>query len=698
MRWNAALVVATAVGACLAGCKQRIYLSEADSQAHYSRDLGTPPRLESDPHASIIPDYRPTGAPTTVNDPDRPIRYMSLAEAIAIALEQGNIGSQSALFPGIVNDNLLQFNGRFVGTSDAIRVLALDPAIAGSDIEGSLSKFDARFITSMSWSKQDQATGNVLQSFQNGDNANFNTGLYKFLPTGGVAGLTFTTDYNLLSNPPVGQVFTNPAYRPRFQATFEQPLLQDAGVEINQLLISHPGALTLSGVRAPGGGRVEGVLIARLRYDQSRAEFERNVNFMLLNVEYAYWNLYGGYFTLFSREQGMRQAFESYKLNRARFDAGAIKQQDLEQTRAQYELFRAQRITALGQVLDRERQLRGLLGMPIEDGTRIVPADTPTLAEFKPEWSGALQESMSYRPELILARHDLKFRQLDLILQKNSLRPDLRFFANYDVNGIGTRLDGGPDRGETGINGQPVPGNALASLSDNQFNSWTMGFRLDVPIGFRDAHSLVRNARLNLARSYFQLKDQERKAEAFLALQYRELAQYYAEISATRAQREANARQLELRFQEFRVGKGTLDVLLEAQRNFADSLANEHTAIVNYNNRLAGFQFAKGTLMAYDNVNIADGPLPGCAQVRAVEHQRQRSLGLVARERPGQLVMPGGPNGHNGLTGPIPSLPQLQAADLAKPSAEPIPPPAATPMPTSPSADMPAAPAAESSP
>jgi len=30
---------------------------------------------------------------------------MTLAEAIAIALEQGNIGSQSALFPGIVNDN-----------------------------------------------------------------------------------------------------------------------------------------------------------------------------------------------------------------------------------------------------------------------------------------------------------------------------------------------------------------------------------------------------------------------------------------------------------------------------------------------------------------------------------------------------------------------------------------------------------------
>ena len=38
-----------------------------------------------------------------------------------------------------------------------------------------------------------------------------------------------------------------------------------------------------------GGGRVEGILITRLRHDGSKADFEKNVNFMLLNVEYAYW-------------------------------------------------------------------------------------------------------------------------------------------------------------------------------------------------------------------------------------------------------------------------------------------------------------------------------------------------------------------------------------------------------------------------
>lgn len=654
------------------GCTQRVYLPEPDAQ-HLTKSQGLPANLETNPHATLVPEARTTPAPSTVDDPDRPIRYMSLAEAIAIALEQGNIGSQSALFPGIVNDNLLQFNGRFVGASDSIRVLALDPAVTGADIESALSKFDARWVSSINWNKRDDAVGNILLNFQNGDNSTFNTGLYKFLPTGGVAGVTMNLDYNFLINPPQGQgqVFTNPSWRPRAQVVFEQPLLQGFGVEINQLTVNHPGATSINGIRAPGGGRTEGVLITRLRYDQSRTEFERNINFMLLNVEYAYWNIYGAYFLLFSREQGLRQAYEAFKLNEARFAAGVIKQQDLEQTRAQYELFRAQRITALGQVLDKERQLRGLLGLPIEDGQRIVPSDTPTLAEFKPDWSSALQEMMGYRPEMVLARQDLKFRQLDLLLQKNGLRPDLRFFANYDVNGIGTQLDGGPDRVLIDDFGQQTltSRNALANLTDNEFNSWTIGFRLDVPIGFRDAHAQVRTARLNLARSYFQLKDQERKGEHFLALQFRELKQFYAEIEAQRAQREANARQLELRFQEYRVGRGTLDVLLEAQRNFATSLSDEHTAIVNYNNRLCGFQFAKGTILQYNNVQIADGPLPAAAQVRAVEHQRKRSMALELRERPGMLAtpLPGTPGS---TSGEMPSLPDLQKAGIARPTAE----------------------------
>src|SRR5262249_57281900 len=137
-----------------------------------------------------------------------------------------------------------------------------------------------------------------------------------------------------------------------------EPLLQGFGVEINQLRASHPGSVLTP---FPTGGQVEGILITRLRFDQQRAEFEKNVNFLLLNVEVAYWNLYGSYWDLYSREQALRQAYEAWKITNFQYLAGRKAINDLAQSRVQYELFRGQRITAMGQVLANERQLRSLL-------------------------------------------------------------------------------------------------------------------------------------------------------------------------------------------------------------------------------------------------------------------------------------------------------------------------------------------------
>lgn len=621
MRWKAGLVGLFLMSAIGVGCKQQCFMNECDYR-HY-HDIGLPPNLECKPPQCLPPLAGNVPAPTTVLDPDRPPRYISLAEAIAIALEQGEIGAENAQGAGGSNDTLASFAGGGVSLSDSIRVLSLDPAILATNIESALSRFDVRWDTAITWNKTDRPIGTPLDVFAAGaqninatntDDAHFQTGLIKPLPTGGVAGITFTTDYELTNL----NARVNPSYRPALQFAFEQPLLQGFGVEINQLRSSHPGGQF---IQFPNQSRTEGILITRLRFDQARIEFERIVNFMVLNVEVAYWNLYGSYWTLYSREQALRQAYEAWKINKARFEAGRIPIQDFAQSRQQYELFRGQRISALGDVLERERQLRGLLALPIEDCVRLVPCDSPTLSPYNPDWCTALNEAMALLPSLLLARQDLKFRQLDLINQKDQLRPDLRFFANYDINGIGSQLDG------------PAGPNALHSLASNHFNNWEIGIRADIPIGYRDAHAAVRAARLNLLKSYNSLYDQELKAQRALALSYRRVFEFYEQIQAQRALREAAATQLEARFKEFLAGRGTLDFLLEAQRVWADALNSEYSFIVQYNNNLAIFELSKGTLLQQKNVYIAEGPLPQCAQMRAVDHQKERTKAIVARQR-----------------------------------------------------------------
>lgn len=624
--------------AALGGCKQQLFLDPADYQDALKN--GTLARLENQPQDAIKPStLTPGAAPATIMDPSRPPRPLTLKEAIAIALEQGNVGGPATSNPGFANDSFSQFTGRGTSGTDTIRAFALDPAIAGAEVERSLSKFDARWINSISWNKVDQPTLTLQQSFSNGDTAAFTSTLAKPLPAGGVAGITFSTNYLSLAQPPNNPQFValTTSYTPRVQFLFEQPLLQGFGVEINQLNGLHPGSLvSIPGLRASGGQGTEGILIARIRQDQQRAEFDRQVNTMLLNVETAYWNLFSAYYNLAAQEEGLKQSLDAYAFFRERAEKGTVRKQLMYQSEAQYELFRTQVVTARGQVLTAERQLRGVLGMRSDDGTRLVPIDEPTLVPYRPDYQEIANEALQYRPELIIGRQELKARQLDLVLQKNLRRPDLRFFSSYDVAGLGPKLDG------SGINE-----NAFASLGSNQFNSWTAGFRLDMPLGFRDANALVRQAQLNMRRTYYFLMDSERKTLEVVTDQYRRVLETNEIIRTRRAQRVALERFIELDQQIRNAGAfgvkedagSFINNLITSQRDLASATASEYRAVADYNIALANLEFVKGTIQRYDNVSVADGPLPAHVQKKAVDHFRARDVALKLREHPAELPL-----------------------------------------------------------
>jgi outer membrane protein TolC len=701
MRWKRLLVAMALLLAVVNGCKQQCFLTEADynrTQTTLLEGLELKPDLHAQPLTNMV------NAPPTLENLDRKVRFISLAECIALALEQGRVGQPSLLFPGTALDNLVSFNGpggpsatlgAGVGGSDAIRVLALDPAFRGTQIELALSKFDAVFFTSLTWGTNNTEAGPGITTI-NGVQGNptaesdavfLQSGFFKQLPTGGVTAITVNgapvaagsnipgaiysyQGPNPMSNNPVNSPVLNPVYKPAITFQFEQPLLQGFGVEINQLRASHPGSILNPGVIPNNPPTQEGILITRLRFDQQRAEFERNVIQMLLNAEVAYWNLYGAYWQLYSREQGLRFAYEAYKLSKYRYEAGQVKAADFYQTKGQYELFRAQRVQAISTVLENERQLRNLLSMDIEDGTRLMPSDSPTLAPYHPDWKTSLEDTLSKRPELYMARQEVKVAQMNLMLAKNALLPDLRFTSTYDYNAAGGRLDGR-------TTGAVPNANALRNLASGQFSDWTIGLRLIIPIGYRFAFGQVRQAQLELARTMEILKDQELKAQSFLGRYYEQISVSYEQIRANRAQREAFGEQLRARQEEYKAGRGTLDILLEAQRFWADALASEYAAIVTYNNNLVEFEYAKGTIMQHDNVTISEGALPACAQVRAVEHERERTDALVLRER----ALPSTPACGQGANGQALSLP---AALAATPPLKEVPPLPATTEPGKP--------------
>src|SRR4051794_30808902 len=107
----------------------------------------------------------------------------------------------------------------------------------------------------MAWNTIDQPTQG-LSAFQNGTGATFTSALVKPLATGGVAGVSFGTTYQLLSMPPTipGFTFVNPSYTTSLQVGFEQPLLRGYGVDINQVLPGYASSLLFPSVNTRKAG------------------------------------------------------------------------------------------------------------------------------------------------------------------------------------------------------------------------------------------------------------------------------------------------------------------------------------------------------------------------------------------------------------------------------------------------------------
>jgi hypothetical protein len=191
------------------------------------------------------------------------------------------------------------------------------------------------------------------------------------------------------------------------------------------------------------------------------------------------------------------------------------------------------------------------------------------------------------------------------------------------------------------------------------YNDWTLGLTANIPLGWRFEHAAVLRAKLALAQGYYAVQREEQKARSFLMKAYRDVFENYQLVGYRRAQREAYAVQLDARFKLFRAGRedATIEFVLQAQQQWANALNQEYQAVVAYNNSLAAFQFAKGTIMQHDNVAVTEAGLPECAALRAVDNERERSKALVIRERENYITHAAPTAGHG-----VPWMPTLPGA------------------------------------
>ena len=560
---------------------------------------------------------------------------MSLEEVIHLTLE---------------NSKVLRDLGGAVVRAPAATRTTLDPAAVETDprtgIEAALSEFDAQFLTSVFWEKNHRALNNEFFGggtrilFQ--DAGVFQTAITKKAVTGSQFTIRHNVDYDANNAP--GNLFPS-AWNANVEAEIRQPFLQGAGVEYNR--IAGPNSDT---------GVYNGVLIARLNADVALTDFEISVRDLVSNVENAYWDLYYGYRVLDARVKARdasldtwRKIYALFEVNRRGGEAekeaqarsqyfafqqdvqNALSGEPLEESRNWNGLPSGTFRSTLG-VLMAERRLRLLMGLSPTDGKLIRPKDEPVVAKITFDWNQVTTEAATRRAELRRQKWQIRRRELELIASKNNLLPRLDAVGRYRWRGFGDDL--------FPVKDPPLPrfDNAYEDLTSGDFQEWQLGFELNMPIGFRQAHVAERNAELLLARERSILRDQQREIIHEAADAVSELDRSYAVLQTSYNRLAANRDQLGAVSAAYDNDKVPLDLYLDAQRRVADTEIDYHLNQARYSLATKNVHFVKGTLLEYDGVCLAEGSWCPKAYQDAAEREalrgRPRPLNYASSRAP----------------------------------------------------------------
>ena len=106
------------------------------------------------------------------------------------------------------------------------------------------------------------------------------------------------------------------------------------------------------------------------------------------------------------------------------------------------------------------------------------------------------------------------------------------------------------------------------------------------------------------------------------------LARFFLEIDANYKQfktasrlRAAAAQRLDAQRAYYEEGRITIDRFLDAVSQYATAVATEAQYKTTYNISIVALEEAKGTLLAYDNIAVAEGPHPRKAYIQARDIQ-----------------------------------------------------------------------------
>lgn len=629
---------------CVSGCRptERFRAWRDSSEVSYFQNFVT--QIE-------YPDVNLPISPTTAQSP-MPLSIENPAE-----LPTFELTLQQAIHASLQSSDVLRSLGGQVVTAPTGQAAKFDVALTDLNpqigTQAALAAFDAQVTSQLFWAKNDRPQNNSFtQLFQpvfNQTTGNYINQIQKRTATGAQFALRTNVLYDRNNNPT--RLFKSD-FTGFLEAEYRQPLMAGSGTTYNRIA----GPTTIP-------GQYNGVLITRINTDISLADFEAGVLRLINDVEGAYWELYFAYRALDAQLGGRESTLKIWqRINELRKVGSRGGEADVEaQSRSTYYQFAAQVNDALAGtsgLYAAEQRLRYVMGLPPTDGRLIKPSDQPLQAEVTFDWEASLSDALTRRVEVRRQEWTIKRRELELIASRLNKRPRLDALTLYRWRGLGDHLIGGRN-----------PNNQFESLAQNitegNFQEWQAGFDWSYAVGLRQASAAVRHAQLNLAKDMSILQEQQLRISHDLSNASRQVSRSYTQLQINYNRIEADNLQVEVLRNRYLGGLINISFLLQAQLSLATSKSAFFRSLVDYNLALRDFHREKGSLLAYNQVNLSEDALDGATLQAAY----QRGRHFTPRDNPDKVTVRNrvsqGPMNPSSVG--LPVVPESIAAEIVDP-------------------------------
>ena len=352
----------------------------------------------------------------------------------------------------------------------------------------------------------------------------------------------------------------------------------------------------------------------------SESAFRQQIQTTVAQIQNIYWDLVNAYEDLKVKERSLALANKTLGDNRKQVEIGTLAPIEIVRAQSdaaarQQDLIVSQTQLQLQQSLIKVAITRDLpKGSPLVNAP-VIPTDTMGLPsdEALPSVDDLLQQALTNRPEIEQSDIDLVNRDITKKAARNALLPTVDLFGFYGASGLaGTNFRPLAPCSATLRNtcipagiGSGYP-NAFANLFNSSAPDKGAGVNITIPIRNRAAQADQVRSELEYRQAELRLQQLKNQIgidvrNAVFALQQNKARVVAAQEGQRLAQESLDAEQ-----KKYALGASTTTLVLQTQRDLAQSESNTVAAMSAYEKSRVELDRVTGNTLQHNSIQLAD--------------------------------------------------------------------------------------------